>query len=165
MTKMTEYMHRMLILPILVLVYVALQITIWSFDRHPPFEILSSDLAAATPGRALFISATVRRDIARKCSASYSRTIIDSNSFRYDIPGTQSASSRLIKQLDSMHTGRMSVSIVLPDEISPGPATLVTSLEYVCNPIHRVFPIEVLTIIPFRVDAPVGTQIEAERTK
>jgi hypothetical protein len=33
----------------------------------------------------------------------------------------------------------------------PGPAALVTSLEYRCNRVHSLWPIEVTTTFPFEV--------------
>lgn len=119
-------------------------------DRAPPFALVAVDPAIGSPGAYLTIHATVKRDPTRECSAEFSRFIFDAAGARYDL-GANIASAEMIRAIELKHPGRMLVTIKLPENIQAGLARMTTVLEYRCNKIHRLWPIEVTTNMPFTV--------------
>lgn len=65
--------------------------------------------------------------------------------------GRQNFGAGAIANLERIAPGKMRLGFTLPPGIAVGPASLVTTLEYNCNPTHALRPIEVLTVIPFTV--------------
>lgn len=121
-----------------------------AFDRKPPFEVLSVAPAYAVAGESVTIRATVRRDTDRRCSADFTRYLFASDGQRFDL-GSSSASVDIIRDLDRRTPGETVVSFTVPSSMPSGPAALVTSLEYRCNRVHTLWPIEVTTTFPFEV--------------
>lgn len=68
-----------------------------------------------------------------------------------DLEGLQAASADQIASIEARNPGRLAIVIELPLWITPGTAQLVTHLQYRCNPLHIVWPINVTTTIPFNV--------------
>lgn len=127
-----------------------LAITWFASDRSPPFTLLSVEPAIAWPGDYLTIHASVKRDTTRECSSEFSRFIFDSAGGRYDI-GTSTASVEMIRAMELKTPGLLAVTVKLPDNIRPGVSKLTTVLEYRCNKVHRLWPIEVTLQMPFTV--------------
>ena len=133
------------------MIAVAIVITIgYAFDRDPPFRIIRVQPASARPGEFVTIDAEVMRESERMCSAEFSRYIYDSTLARYDI-GSSVVSAEMISRMESSHPGRLRVSVRLPENIAPGQAHLDTVLVYRCNAVHRIWPIDVTTVLPFTV--------------
>lgn len=145
---------RLLWLPVAVLVLAAVQLLVWSVDRAPPFEILTVAPTTRRAGERIDLQATVRRDLARRCSVAYTRQIFDARGFRHDLEGVQFASWRTVDTFDRLTPGELRVSVAVPGNAAPGPAQLVTTLLYECNPLHRLWPIEVVATLPFNIDPP-----------
>ena len=122
----------------------------YAFDRDPPFRVVRVQPAAARAGEFVTIDAEVMRQSERMCSADFSRFIYDSSLARYDI-GSSFVSAEMISQLEANHPGRLRVSVKLPDNIAAGRAHLDTVLVYRCNAVHRLWPINVTTVLPFTV--------------
>ena len=127
-----------------------MSVTWFAADRVPPFAMLSVEPAIGWPGDYLTIQASVKRDATRDCSAEFSRFIFDANGSRYDL-GTSTASADMIKAMEAKRPGKLLVTVKLPESIHPGPAKLTTVLEYRCNKVHRIWPIEVTLQMPFTV--------------
>ena len=123
---------------------------VMSLDRSAPFEVLSVEPARVRPGEIVTIRAKVRRDTARGCAASFSRYLFDSASVRFDL-GDASLSAAGIHSLERRTPGELIVTAMVPSIAARGPATIETQLEYVCNVAHRVWPITVITTLPFDI--------------
>ena len=141
---------RMMWIANMTLVCAALAVAWFAMDRTPPFSMLSVIPTSARAGDWITIRGTVRRDIDRQCSADFSRFLFDSGFTRYDL-GSSTATAEMISGMENRAPGIVAITLKLPENISVGDAVLVSSLEYRCNKIHRLWPIEVTTEMPFRV--------------
>lgn len=121
-----------------------------ALDRDPPFAVISVAPAEARAGEYVTITARVWRDTTRRCSANISRYLYTENGARYDM-GSSFATVQFIEDLESRSPGILKVLVLLPTTISPGAAELISAIEYRCNSVHRIWPIEVFTSLPFRV--------------
>ena len=122
----------------------------FALDRDPPFAVLSVDPASAKAGEWVTIRSQVRREVDRNCSADFSRFVFDSGGSRYDL-GTSSATAEMIRVMERKSPGVLAITIRLPDGMQAGSADLTTALQYRCNKVHYLWPIEVTTHMPFRV--------------
>ena len=125
----------------------------YATDRDPPFAVLSVDPTFARPGDYVTIRARVRRDVARRCDAEFSRYLYDSGGARFDL-GHSIASAEMIERMESVAPNTLVVSVRLPETMSPGPANMKTVLAYTCNKTHALVPIMVTTDLPFTVIEP-----------
>lgn len=121
-----------------------------ALDRKPPFAMIHVFPAQASPGEKITIHAQVWRDGSRSCAVTMGRSVFDSERVRFDFPVT-AFSARTIGAMEERTPGRMAVSFVVPDGAAPGPAELVSALEYRCNQAHTIWPIEVTTHVPFTI--------------
>lgn len=129
-----------------------ISVAVFAADRDAPFAVLSVEPAFAKPGDVVMLRARVYRDSSRECSAVFSRYVFDASGARHDDPSSPaSASAAMIEGMEKRSPGRLTLALTVPDKAAPGPATLVSSLEYRCNKIHRLWPIEVTTEMPFTV--------------
>lgn len=136
-----------------ILILGLLSVAWFAMDREPPFAVLSVEPASALPGQWVKLRGEVRRDLHRKCASDFSRYIFDSEGVRFDL-GNASASAAMIERIDRSDPGHLTIAFQVPATIHPGKAELVTVLEYACNKVHRFWPIEVLTTMPFTVLEP-----------
>lgn len=125
-------------------------IAYYMLDREPPFAVLSVEPATARPGEYITITATVRRDVSRNCSAEFSRYVFDASRTRFDL-GTQVASAELVRSINERSPNELRISFLVPPAAAVGSAWVETVLQYHCNKVHRVWPIEVTTRMPFEV--------------
>lgn len=121
-----------------------------AFDRRPPFEVLSVTPAYARPGETVVIIASVRRDVARNCSAIFSRFIFDSKAARFEL-GNAHASADTIRRMEHRAPGMLTVAALIPLVAAPGPAVVETAIEYQCNVMHALWPIAVTATLPFTI--------------
>ena len=154
---MTAFLHRfdsimlrLMWVPRVMLLVAILLIAHEASDRKPPFEILSVEPASARPGESITITARVWRDTDRDCAASMTRSMFDSTIARSDFPVAY-FSDDMIDKMERRAPGVLRVSLVLPANMAPGPANLVSVLHYRCNRVHALWPIEVTTNMPFEV--------------
>ena len=122
----------------------------YAMDRDPPFVIVSVEPASARPGEIITIQSEVRRETWRNCSADFTRYIFGPDQSRFYLDDGI-ASAHMINRMDEKTPNKLRVSFLVPYGINPGPARLETVLEYHCNRVHRLWPIEVTTIMPFTV--------------
>jgi len=134
----------------LLLVLACMSVVWFALDRDPLFEVLSVEPAHARPGEVVIIKAEVRRDADRGCSAAMTQFLFDSDRKRFDL-GSSVASAELIRDIETYSPGLMLMTLTLPRSISYGQADLVSVINYRCNKVHALWPIEVTTHIPFTV--------------
>ena len=147
-----QFMRRLVLLPWLVIVLLSAQILVWMADRHPPFEMLSATVNAPRPGEILRLDARVRRDLGRDCAVEFSRYLFDRYSTRYEGAGPQLMTAQGIRDMDAGYPGGLRVNMLVPVGFPPGPARMVTLLQYRCNPLQDIMrPIEVVMTVPFEV--------------
>ena len=128
----------------------------WAFDRHPPFAIIGPVMARnAPPGGTAYFVADVRRDLDRDCSVRFSRYLIDGAGVRHDFavdPRVMTADG--LRAMDTLMAGKLRLAVEIPRGANPGRATYTTELIYVCNPLHKWWPIEVSMPLRFVIEAP-----------
>jgi hypothetical protein len=157
MSRFSKFFHQlddalqaMAWVPRLMLI-VAMVLIVWqATDREPPFHVVSVEPAHAHPGEVVVITARVKRDTTRNCSATMSRSIYDSTGARADYPVTRFSDS-MIDMMEKETPGMLRVALLVPMQATSGPARLVSVLDYRCNRVHSLWPIEVTTIMPFEV--------------
>jgi hypothetical protein len=160
MSRVTQFLHRTLWLAYVILAALAVAFLFLILDRKPPFRVSPMEPIHVQAGQWAFLDVPVWRDDRRKCSATFSRYLFDSDGARFDLGTQQQASAAVIDRLETKTPGRLLVKVLLPpskDEAHPhglasGPASLVTSLFYVCNRAQILRPIEVETEIPLWVE-------------
>lgn len=148
--RIDDVLLRLAWLPSVVLLCAMLIVIAQAADRKEPFQILSVEPAAARPGEMVTIRARVWRDGERNCSAVMSRSVFDAQSVRWDYPLTR-FSDAMIDAMDAATPGELRVSVMVPPGAAVGTANLVSVLEYRCNRVHALWPIEVTTTMPFDV--------------
>ena len=148
--RMDHTLQTLIWIPRLMLFVAAVLIIIQAMDREPPFGILSVEPASARPGELVTITARVKRDSTRDCSAAMSRSIFDSSGQRSDYP-IMRFSDAVIDDMERRMPSMLKVTIQVPANATPGPAQLVSVLDYRCNRVHALWPIEVTTVMPFEV--------------
>lgn len=129
------------------------QIVVWALDRRPPFEVVSYEPAIAVPGQSVALTLVVRRDARRDCAVTWTRWIYDGRNVRIDLEGQQQMSAASVAQLELRSPGRLTLWVPIPSSAFPGGAELVTDLDYACNPIQHLWPINVVTRVPFEIVA------------
>ena len=153
LARIDAFLQRIVIVAQLTIFAALIVVMVQALDREPPFHLLSVEPAAAKPGETVRLRMAVTRDITRPCSASFSRYVVDSEATRYFLDASQ-ASRKLIEAIELRTPGRLDVAFKVPDASAIGPATLITSLEYTCNKVHYLWPIEVTMTAPFEVLPP-----------
>ena len=159
MTMFPEAVHRLanaLTLIGAALFFPSLLLTgYWSFDRHAPFELLDYKAGRGKPGDTIVIYGNVRRDVERHCSVTYSRHFYDSTGASYELTqGPQLMSSAALDELNRINPDTIRLAIQIPKAAAPGRGKVLVSLEYTCNAVHKLWPIEVLTTMDVEVDPP-----------
>ena len=148
--RVDDVLLRLSWLPSVVLLAALCIVVVQAADRQEPFHIISVEPAFAKPGEVVTIRARVWRDTSRNCSAVMSRSVFDAQHVRWDYPLTR-FSDAMIDRMESAAPGELRVSVVVPSSASAGTAQLVSVLEYRCNRVHALWPIEVTTVMPFTV--------------
>ncbi len=152
MYRATEVIQRLEWLWRIVLVLCAGPVLYWTLDRAPPFALISAQTNSPRPGEVLYVDAQVRRDIHRECTAEFSRYLFDRIGSRHEAQGPQLMTAQSIREMDALAPGVLRVQMQVPLSFPPGPARMVTVLQYRCNPIQDLFrPIGVQMTIPFEV--------------
>lgn len=154
MARATSMLERFMWLAVLMMLASLAQIVGWALDREPPFRSISYTATPAQAGGVMQIDRTVHRDVERHCSAEFSRYIFDSKGRRADIAGGQYMSLDQRRALERRAPGRLSEVIPIPLGLAPGPATIYTVLQYRCNPIHALWPIELLGVLEVEILPP-----------
>jgi hypothetical protein len=148
--RLDETLEALLWVPRILLLAAVVLIAWQAADRKPPFQVLSVEPAEARAGDVVVITARVKRDTSRNCSASMSRSIFDATGARADYPVTR-FSDALIDAMEADSPGVLRVAVLVPSNAAIGPAKLVSVLDYRCNRVHALWPIEVTTTMPFQI--------------
>lgn len=134
-----------ILIPFVVLGLFAVQVALWAMDREPPFKSGVATVYPTTSPGVLRIERNVRRDVSRNCSVTFSRYIIDSSGARSDLfhrPQYMSIEQR--REIQRLAPNKLIEVVQIPAGLKPGKARLYTNLVYECNPLHIIWPIEVL---------------------
>jgi hypothetical protein len=138
--------------PLLLIVGMLFQCSIWAIDREPPFSVTSYTVQPVHVGGVLVVNADVRRDLDRECYVDLSSQIVDSVGVRWELGIMQSVTPDGVRELSAKSPGKLIRKINLPPGMSPGPASLLSSMIYRCNMLHDlVRPITVDTRFDFEV--------------
>ena len=105
----------------------------------------------ASRGETAYVNATVKRDVGRDCTVNFVRYLIDANKARHDIGGTQYMTAAALQQMERDMPDSLRLAVRIPADVPVGPATLVTALEYRCNPLHALWPMDVLLEMKLKV--------------
>lgn len=127
-------------------------VTYYAMDRLPPLRLLSYEPGLeAKAGSYLKVSAKVWRDISRNCDLQLERFIFaDSGRARYEV-ASYTVPDSVIYSTEVSTPGELHYVMYVPEFAEPGPALIHTVLEYRCNKVHNVWPIVVVTEIPFTI--------------
>ena len=110
----------------------------WAADRTPPIDVIRYGLIPkkVAPG------ATIYRDIEiirlRHCETDPDTIMIDGARVRWNFEEPAITSPG---QLGHDHYRR---PVVIPLQASPGQAQMRTTVTYICNPLHRIWPIKLI---------------------
>lgn len=143
MARLTSVLERYIILSWAIIGVCALVALYWALDRTPPFAMTDYTVTNSTRGETAYINAHVKRDLSRDCPVRFSRYLY-SGGVRHEISGVQYMSAAAIADMDKQMPDALRLAVRIPADVPVGSATLVTALEYTCNPIHTIYPIEVL---------------------
>lgn len=123
------------------------QIAMWTREREPPFELQSYTAEPTQRGEVAVIYAKVHRDLSRMCSTTYSRTFIDSSNVPWDLTeGVRLMTANALYELDRRSPNSLTIKVRIPAGASVGKGSVMTVLEYVCNPVHQLYPIPLVLI-------------------
>ncbi len=123
-----------------------LQLAAWSMESNPPFTLLAYDVRSAKAGHNAMVIARVIRDMKRNCSADFSRFFYDANGARFDLSeGSKHMNIAAIATMERTTPGILQFTFQVPEGAAIGTGKIVTSLDYVCNPWHLMWPIQVVT--------------------
>lgn len=152
MSKTTQLLERMMWLWMLILAVSIAQVIWWSLDREPPFRVNAVRVTNAPRGGLVHIDAEVLRDVRRECGVTLSTHLYDSTGARFTIDATSIISSAGIAAMERKTPGKQRRTIQLPAGMAVGPATMVSSMAYTCNPLQELLrPIHVQTEFTFEV--------------
>lgn len=125
---------------------------VWAFDREPPVRILDQSLQLKVrPGESAVFSASVQRNLRRQCSTRYSKHLLDAAGVEHDILASQTISYKTMLDMEHRMGPWFRIGVTIPPALPAGRATLFVDEEYVCNPLHYLFPIRSTTTFTFTV--------------
>ena len=145
----TPFLRKLYLAPVIVLAISAVQIWAWASDREPPLRLISQvePIPSAVAGSSVILRAMVKRQTQRGCDLTYTRFLLDVNGTRYDISGIQVMDDSVISLIEKEHPGELNISFIVPAGVPPGLARLITTSNYVCNPLHNWWPITVFFVL------------------
>jgi hypothetical protein len=130
----------------------ALYLAVISIDRTPPFKMISYTATAARAGDPVKIVAHVKRDLDRECDNERSTVMIDSTGARFDYIARVKTSAEAIRANDLASPDALRLNLMLLSGMSPGPAKIITTIEYRCNISHELFaPLVTQTVFDIEV--------------
>ena len=144
MARITSFLERYILISWAILGFCGLVLIYWAAERKPPFEMVDYKVHNAVRGETAYVNAKVTRDLNRDCTVTFVRYLIDRDKVRHDIGGTQYMTSAALHQMERDMPNSLNLALRLPEDLPVGPAKLVTALEYRCNPMHHLMPMDVL---------------------
>ena len=148
---MTKILQRSAWLAWALLVLNGLGLLFMMMDDKPPFQMLGYERATVRPGEILRVDATVKRELSRKCSVTFSRHVFDADGTRIDIVPDTYMPAGALEELQRLTPDKLRLALPIPSYVKPGPATLVVPLAYQCNAWHALRPIETRMVVSFEV--------------
>jgi hypothetical protein len=128
------------------------QAVVWAMDRTPPFEVLSYKATPAPRGELVTINIEVKRDLSRMCGVTYSRVFVDSDGVTWDLTeGVRLMTAQALNELDKRNPSMLTLKIKVPQKASIGQGTVMTVMEYICNPVHQLYPIPLVMLTSIQV--------------
>ncbi|MDO9277120.1 MAG: hypothetical protein Q7U05_00975 [Polaromonas sp.] len=123
------------------------QVVVWAMDRTPPFVVNSYTSSPTHRGETAKIKVTVKRDLTRMCSVTYSRMFLDAKGVAWDLTeGVRLMTAKSLDELDKRNPDMLAIKIKVPDQAAVGKGSVMTVLEYVCNPVHQLYPIPMVMV-------------------
>lgn len=152
MTALDRFASRLTWIGFGFLVIPLLVFCMWSVDRKAPFELVSYNNITVMPGGTLVAHEVVRRDVSRNCSASFARYTMNSQKEKGNESPTTFMNAKSIENMSlTMGVDKLDLTYHIGDDMPVGQASLITVLDYRCNPLHYIWPIQVVTVVPFNV--------------
>jgi hypothetical protein len=145
-----HFAETLIWVPRLVLLFSLAALLYYASDRQAPYEVISNDAAEGRPGERVVLHARVRRDMSRSCEVRLSRQIVDATGVVHSSDDAH-LSAVALAELEARSPGKAHIAIDIPANAASGPAVLLTSRHYVCNKVHRLWPITHTTAMPFMV--------------
>jgi hypothetical protein len=135
------------------LCYLIGHLAYWASDTYVPFRTKGpATQTVATPGKKVKIEVPIERDITKKCSVLFSRYMYDSQGTYHDLMATRFQSYNGILKLHQINPNTVKFSFQVPEDASEGPATVVTQLAYMCNPLQAVWPMDYDMVIKIHIE-------------
>ena len=121
--------------------YIIIQLGVWLLDNKDPLVVTGpAQYERAVPGAHVKIKVPVTRT--RYCNVLISRYMLDSEGTYYDLMATRFLSEDSLTQLAEGTPYHAEFSFAVPSNVVPGPATVVTQLAYMCNPLQAIWPLD-----------------------
>lgn len=141
-----EWLGWLITLPMLWVLYG------WATDRTPPLMVANAVATPARAGEETLVTGSAIRDLGRGCSAQRSRAFLDSRGVRHDY-GTAAivSNAALREEARIMGDSEVRSSVVLPEAAAPGVGMMILSIDYRCNPLHYIVPINYTLMVPVEV--------------
>jgi len=121
----------------------------WITDRTPPVRFIEYGIFPPTVRAGETVYRIIKLERLRLCETDPDTVIIDGAKVRwnYEEPPLIAPGSIGVDEYKR--------PVVIPLQASPGPAEMRTSASYICNPIHRIWPIKIIAEpLRFNIAAP-----------
>lgn len=124
----------------------------WSIDRTPPLSINGRiTVPRVVPGGSASLEIPVMRETWRNCSTQFRKYLIDSEGVEFDYGIEQLISAESLADMERRAGPWIRTSIHVPPNTHAGFANLAIDASFVCNPLHRIWPIKTILNIPIIV--------------
>lgn len=138
-------------IPVLAIIFGLFMTLVWAADRSAPFVVKHGRVIPPVyAGDSAKIEGEVWRDTARNCDLEVRHWIEDAAGFRHYLPNVHMASES-IRRLEQISPGVTRYTMAVPAAFISGRAVYHAESLYVCNPVHLIWPISVITRINFDV--------------
>lgn len=146
--RLTKAFSASLYIGLFCILVAGTQIGLWAMDREPPFYTVEATAIPTPAGQPTTIKATVHRDLTRRCNVVYSRFFFDSKGVRYDLMDSpQTTNAKGLDDLQRRMPNELRFGITIPLYAAKGTGSIVTTLDYECNPVHKFYPIPVIMTV------------------
>jgi len=121
----------------------------WVTDRSPPVNIMGYGIFPPTVKAGETVFRVIKVERFRICETDPDTVIVDGAKVRWNY-----------EEPALIAPGRLGIDeykrpVVIPMQAAPGPAEMRTSATYICNPVHRIWPIRVIgEPLRFNIAAP-----------
>lgn len=125
----------------------------WALDREPPLRAVSSNmyLPPVPQGDTVLMEIPVMRETWRECTTQSRKFLTDSAGVRFDFGMEQVMTAESLSALEKRMGPWIKAAVRIPETATTGPAVLSVEAEFICNPIHRLWPIHRTLSMPVEV--------------